>query len=42
MTMADKSFAERHTEEVFHGKIELDVRDSVPDWGAVQPAGGAG
>ena len=28
----EKTYAERHTEEVFKGKIELDVRDSVPDW----------
>lgn len=31
--MADKTFPERHTDEVFRGKIELDVRDSVAHWG---------
>ncbi len=32
-----KTLAERHTEQVFKGKIELDVRDSVPDWGPYMP-----
>jgi arylsulfatase A-like enzyme len=26
------TFPERHTAQVFNGKVELDVRDSVPDW----------
>ena len=36
--MADKkTLAERYTEQVFKGKIELDVRDSVPDWDPYSP-----
>jgi arylsulfatase A-like enzyme len=34
---AKKTYAERYTEQVFRGKIELDVRDSVPDWGPYLP-----
>jgi arylsulfatase A-like enzyme len=33
----EKTYAERHTEQVFKGKIELDVRDSTPDWGPYLP-----
>jgi hypothetical protein len=33
----EKTYAERYTEQVFGGKIELDVRDSVPDWGPYLP-----
>jgi arylsulfatase A-like enzyme len=33
----EKTYAERYTEQVFRGKIELDVRDSVPDWGPYLP-----
>ena len=32
-----KTLPELHTEQVFKGKIELDVRDSVPDWGPYSP-----
>lgn len=32
-----KTYAERHTEQVFKGKIELDVRDSVADWEPYSP-----
>ena len=32
-----KTLAERHTEEVFKGKIELDVRDSKADWEPYSP-----
>ncbi|MCB8987729.1 MAG: sulfatase-like hydrolase/transferase, partial [Ardenticatenaceae bacterium] len=32
-----KTLPELHTEKVFKGKIELDVRDSVPDWGPYSP-----
>jgi arylsulfatase A-like enzyme len=32
-----KTLPELHTEKVFKGKIELDVRDSVPDWGPYKP-----
>lgn len=32
-----KTLAERHTEAVFKGKIELDIRDSVEDWGPYSP-----
>jgi arylsulfatase A-like enzyme len=35
--MADKSLPEQHTEKVFRGRIELDVRDSVADWGPYGP-----
>ena len=33
----NKTLAERHTEEVFKGRIALDVRDSVPDWEPYSP-----
>jgi arylsulfatase A-like enzyme len=33
----EKTLAERHTEQVFKGKIALDVRDSVEDWGPYSP-----
>nr|WP_255605130.1 arylsulfatase [Mycolicibacterium xanthum] len=33
----NESYAEQYTAEVFKGKIELDVRDSVPDWGPYGP-----
>lgn len=35
--MTDKTVPELHTEQVFHGTVELDVRDSVPDWGPYSP-----
>ena len=36
--MADKkTLPELHTEQVFKGKIALDVRDSKPDWGPYSP-----
>ena len=36
--MADnKTYAEEYTEKIFKGKIELDVRDSTPDWGPYSP-----
>ncbi|MFN2199588.1 MAG: sulfatase-like hydrolase/transferase, partial [Caldilineaceae bacterium] len=36
--MADKkTYPEEYTEKVFKGKIELDVRDSTPDWGPYGP-----
>ena len=35
--MTEKTYAERHTEQVFKGKIALDVRDSVPDWDPYSP-----
>ncbi|KAB1987044.1 hypothetical protein, partial [Haemophilus parainfluenzae] len=28
-----KTYPEQYAEQVFKGKIALDVRDSVPDWG---------
>jgi arylsulfatase len=32
-----KNYPEEYTEKVFKGKIELDVRDSVADWGPYSP-----
>ena len=32
-----KTLAEQYTEQVFKGKVELDVRDSVADWGPYLP-----
>jgi arylsulfatase A-like enzyme len=32
-----KTYAEQYTEKVFKGRIELDVRDSVADWGPYSP-----
>ncbi|MCB0233928.1 MAG: arylsulfatase [Anaerolineae bacterium] len=32
-----KTYPEEYTEHVFKGKIALDVRDSVPDWGPYSP-----
>ena len=32
-----KTYPEEYTEKVFKGKMELDVRDSVPDWGPYSP-----
>jgi arylsulfatase A-like enzyme len=32
-----KTYPEEYTEKVFKGKIELDVRDSVADWGPYLP-----
>jgi len=33
----EKTLPERYTDEVFNGKIELDVRDSTADWGPYSP-----
>jgi arylsulfatase A-like enzyme len=33
----NKTLPERHTEKIFKGKIELDVRDSEADWGPYSP-----
>ncbi len=35
--MSEKTLAEQHTEKVFRGKIETDIRDSTPDWGPYSP-----
>ncbi len=32
-----KNYPEEYTEKVFKGKVELDVRDSVADWGPYSP-----
>jgi len=32
-----KTLPELYSEKVFKGKIELDVRDSTPDWGPYKP-----
>ncbi|MCB0182179.1 MAG: hypothetical protein KDI62_28405, partial [Anaerolineae bacterium] len=35
--MTEKSYPEEYSEQVFKGKIALDVRDSVPDWEPYSP-----